>query len=1605
LNHTLATRLSPIDLTLVAIYLVAITIFGLRFARKGKQSSSLKSYFLADNTIPWWAIALSIVSAETSTLTIVSIPGVAFAGDMGFLQIVLGYMLGRIVVALLFLPRYFRGEMLTAYQLIDQRFGHVLHKVTAGLFLATRAAAEGVRVFAISIVVSIAIGTGDILSIAIISALTLLYTFEGGMAAVIWTDVVQMALYLAGTLVALWSIGHQTPGGWSHIHAIAAPLGKFHMLNFAFNLTQSYTFWAGVLGGTFLTMASHGTDQLMVQRMLAARNLRESRLALLSSGVVIFLQFTLFLLIGVGLFVFYGAQHQAFRSNDYIFPTYIVQQMPHGVAGLLVAAILAAAMSNLSAALNSLASTTVIDFYVPLRASLATRKNSVILSERSESKDPESAHTATEARTFHATNLVSRLSTILWALVLFAIAVYSIRAGGKGHVVETGLSIASVAYGCLLGVFLLGTLTRHATQLGATLGMICGFAINLAIWLAPANSGWTVTTPARTYYHPWPHIAFTWYVLIGSLATFALGSLFSIVLPKRRRAAVVTATLFLLCLSFPQGICVSSAQAQAAPAQAQAAPAPDFTPISTLITEAIARHQLPGAVVLIGHNGHVVFEHAYGNRSLEPTIEPMTEDTIFDMASLTKVNVTSTAILQLYEQGKLDLDAPVAKYLPEFASISTETPPAPASSYPRASALGLSADIKTSGLQPLGHALQPAAPNSAAAWKSQITIRQLLTHYSGLPEDVDLKDDWGLRAPDKAEGIRRALAAIPYGPPGQTFKYSDINFITLGALVEKLTGQALDMYGQQNIFLPLGMRRTRFLSWYLACGLRDTFGSAYTLHAVPKDLTYGISTCGEDGYKGTWRVEDWIPNTAPTAHDDQGTAATNPNFDHLLRGTVHDPTTRRMGGVAGHAGVFSTAHDMSLFCQALLDKLLHNTGPFPLKQSTLQLATSPNEPATAVHTATIFTPDGKTTTGVAFRGLGWDLNSPYSRPRGEIFPITTRDHPGSFGHTGFTGTSLWIDPTSDTYVILLANAIHPRGAPPISTLRGQVATAAARALGLTLQTSVPASRYPEASASGFSSFSRGSGLQPLGYALASPDGPTKTGPQGLKPGFVSASDPTAEAVALTKHIESIPDDHLDPEMLESGISRISYPSTTGSRYPEASALGLSPAPKESGLRPLGYALPDQPQTQTGIDVLESTEFAALKTLAASHNNHLKLAVLANQSSIDAHRKRTIDILKAADPSITLEEIFTPEHGLFASQDTEHLRAETDPTTNLPVISLYGPKASDKHPRQSDLKNVDAVIIDLPDAGVRFWTYETVLGYFLEDCARAKVDIIVLDRPNPIGGGPAQGPLSDVGDESYIDFMSLPVRHGLTMGELAKYFNDNATQVQLKPELLDGSSLNIGNQDDADAGGITDKPPATQPGLHAALTVIPMQHWRREEYFADTGLPWVPPSPNMKTPATNIVYPGVALIETTNMSVGRGSPAPYENFGAPFVKPAELATYLNARKIPGVTFTASALTIADTREKYPFHGQTIPAIHLTVTNRNALDSPQMGIEILSALHHLYPAQFQLEKAHTILLNAQVLAAVKSGKDPREIAASWSAALAAFNTQRQRYLLYP
>ena len=473
--------LDKLDLTIIALYLAGITLFGLRFRKKQR---SLRDYFLADRDIPWWAISLSIVAAETSTLTIISIPGLAYDTNLMFLQVVLGYVVGRVIISFVLLPHYFRGDLYTAYELIERRFGKKLRSLTAGLFLLTRAAAEGVRVYAVAIVVAIALGTGEIASIAIITALTLIYTFEGGLAAVIWTDVVQTVIYVGGTVVGLFTILHLVPGGWPAIHSMAEGAGKLRVFDFTPDFWRPYTFWAGLIGGAFLTTASHGTDQLIVQRLLAARNQRQSVLALLSSGIAIFFLFALFLLVGIMLFAFYHVPSGNFGKADRIYPTFIITQMPHGISGLLIAAILAAAMSNLSAALNSLSSSSIIDFYL----------------QRYPQVD--------ELRKIR----LSRIATFLWALLLFGLAVLSLNKVGR--VIEVGLQIASVAYGALLGVFLLGVVTRRANQNGAMVGMLCGFVTEIYLW-------------------QFTRVPWTWYVAIGTVITFGIGYAGSVMMEKK----------------------------------------------------------------------------------------------------------------------------------------------------------------------------------------------------------------------------------------------------------------------------------------------------------------------------------------------------------------------------------------------------------------------------------------------------------------------------------------------------------------------------------------------------------------------------------------------------------------------------------------------------------------------------------------------------------------------------------------------------------------------------------------------------------------------------------------------------------------------------------------------------------------------------------------------------------------------------------------------------------------------------------------------------------------------------------------------------------------
>jgi SSS family transporter len=477
-------RIHSLDLAIVIAYLLGVTALGMRFRRGQKDA---RDYFLGGRTAPWWALAFSIVATETSTLTIIGTPAISYSGNLTFIQLVFGYLIGRILIVLLLLPGYFRGEYLTAYALIEKRFGEKMRAVAASTFLITRAIAEGVRVSAIALVVSVVLGTSEKLAVVLVIALTVLYTFEGGMKAVIWTDVGQLLLYLTGSAVTFFVLLHSIPGGWAEVSHVAATAGhKMQLFDFSWNLATKYTFWAGLIGGAFLTMASHGTDQIIVQRLLAARSERDSRLALLTSGGIVLIQFTLFLLIGILLFVF--AQHTPLlvpgERTDRILPLFIVREMPTGLAGLMIASIIAVAMSNASGSLNSLAASSVLDFS-PLRGC---------------STDPA-----------HLLRL-SRRMTLAWGLVLMGFGFVK-----WGPLLETGLTVASLPFGSLLGLFLLGTLDRRASALGALTGMFTGLAVVLCVFR-------------------FTNIAYTWYVLIGACVTFAIGALVSRLTPQSRLA-------------------------------------------------------------------------------------------------------------------------------------------------------------------------------------------------------------------------------------------------------------------------------------------------------------------------------------------------------------------------------------------------------------------------------------------------------------------------------------------------------------------------------------------------------------------------------------------------------------------------------------------------------------------------------------------------------------------------------------------------------------------------------------------------------------------------------------------------------------------------------------------------------------------------------------------------------------------------------------------------------------------------------------------------------------------------------------------------------------
>lgn len=738
-------------------------------------------------------------------------------------------------------------------------------------------------------------------------------------------------------------------------------------------------------------------------------------------------------------------------------------------------------------------------------------------------------------------------------------------------------------------------------------------------------------------------------------------------------------------------------------------------------------------MLLVWHDGQVVYRKAFGNRSVEPRREAMTADTVFDIASLTKVVATTVAVMQLVEKGDIRVNEPVAKYLPEFAQNG----------------------------------------------KEDVTIRQLLTHFSGLPEDLDLTQPWQGR--DTA--LQMAYAEKLVDPPGSRFLYSDVNFIVLGSLVERVSGMSLDQYCRQHIFTPLGMVETRFLP-----------------------------------------PPSWLMKIAPTQFDEQ---------NHMLRGIVHDPSARRMGGVAGHAGVFSTADDLSKFAQFLL------TGGPVLSPLMIEKMTTPQQPPTAT----------------VLRGFGWDIDSPFSSNRGDLLPV------GSFGHTGFTGTSMWIDPTTRTFIILLTNAVHPRGKGSAVALRSKIATAVAAEL----------------------------------------------------------------ALSVTEKDE------------------LRWKSLTGYNEPQTAARRLA---VRNG------------SVQAGIDVLEAHGFEQLRAAQGKK----RIGLLTNQTGIDSQGRRTIDVL-AQVPGVSLDAIFSPEHGVTGTLDTTDIANSKDAATGVPVYAVYGATDAARRPAAEILKNLGVVVVDIQDAGVRFYTYETTVGYFLEAAAKAGIEVIVLDRPNPITGSFVQGPVSDPGHESFTNYFMLPVRHGMTMGELAKLFN-------------------------------------SERGINARLTVIPMEGWMRGDWYDSTGLTWVSPSPNLRSLTEAALYPGVALVEGTNVSVGRGTETPFELLGAPWIKSRELAQYLNARNISGVRFVPVSFTPSASN----YSGQKCEGVNILLTDRNGFDAPELGIELASALHKLYSEQYHMERMSELVVNQPVYDAIVAGEDPRHVAADWQERLEKFQQMRQKYLIY-
>jgi uncharacterized protein YbbC (DUF1343 family)/CubicO group peptidase (beta-lactamase class C family) len=769
-------------------------------------------------------------------------------------------------------------------------------------------------------------------------------------------------------------------------------------------------------------------------------------------------------------------------------------------------------------------------------------------------------------------------------------------------------------------------------------------------------------------------------------------------------------------------------------AQAQEAAFSGGPSLDLVIQEAVDSGLIPGAVLVVGHDGQVVYHKAYGWRALIPEREKMTEDTIFDLASLTKVVATTSCVMKLFEQGRIRINDPVTRYLPEFQG-----------------------------------------------GKSDITVRNLMTHFSGFRPDLDLRPIWS----GYETGIQRALVDKPTLPPGARFVYSDINFVLMGEIVRRLSGKTLAQYAHDEIFGPLGMDDSMFQP---NAALR--------------------------------------PRIAPTEIDE--------STGQPLRGVVHDETSRFMGGIAGHAGLFSTAGDLSRFAEMLLSR---GEWRDPVSGRTVRIFSE-----LTLHK---FTEPGSPMDQPAIRALGWDVDSPYSGNRGELFPL------GSFGHTGFTGTSMWMDPVSHTYVILLTNVVHPKRGKSLTALRSKVATIVAANVGI---------EVAGVSLSGYNDVMAGGGVHRL-------------------------------------------------------VAR-------------------------------------NAETQTGLDVLEGENFAELRGK--------RVGLITNHSGLDRGGHRNVDVMLAAGIQVTT--LFSPEHGI-AGADDANVANSADSQTGLPVISLYEP--SSRRLTASMRPNVDALVFDIQDVGARFYTYSCTLLYALEEAAKTKTPFYVLDRPNPITGVHVEGPSLDAALNSFIGCYNMPLRHGLTFGELATMAN-------------------------------------AEQHWDADLHVVKMKNWERGDWFDTTSLTWVNPSPNMRSLNAALLYPGLAMIEALgNYSVGRGTDAPFEQIGADWIKGPELAAALNKRLVPGVRVYATRFRPSASN----FANRDIEGVRFVITDRDSLNSVLLGLEVASALNKLYPGRLDWHACRYLIGNQRVLDDLSRGVDARAIAGRLEQEdVGQFLVRRQAHLLY-